>query len=417
MYNILYLFVIFSSSIETKVPLMNYWDEGIVVFSLISLLFYSDKIIFKKKLLRILQYIVILVLIGVLSNWLHPEFQSSYLAIFKDIGTLIKFPMLMIVALNLKQSIEKNRSMPYTVIISKIIICVMIVFAIIGYFVDIGVYQDEIRLLKCYKFYYSHPTFLVFSIVMMISVLLCNGLEKNKIYLFLGAVLLILSGRSKAYIMVVFLMIVLLSITFFNNISINKVYNKLKYNYIDFFLLGFVLLVLSFFVLREKVLDYLAWGVTAARPALYIIGIELLLDCFPFGSGFGTFASSISGEHYSAVYNLYSLSYVNGLIEGNSNYIADTFWPYIYGQFGIFGMILYILILLGIFKYQYQNINNYNKLIGFIFAWTYALVACLAEAFFTNSTGVQLAVLLGMFIGKDNDKNIYVEAKSKSKVY
>ena len=91
---------------------------------------------------------------------------------------------------------------------------------------------------------------------------------------------------------------------------------------------------------KDKVAYYFSYGLTAARPALYLVGLRIVRDFFPIGSGFGTFASSLSGEYYSSLYGNYGISGVMGLTQTDYSYMADVFWPYIYGQLGVLGLSL-----------------------------------------------------------------------------
>ncbi|HCW04786.1 MAG TPA: hypothetical protein DGK91_09865, partial [Clostridium sp.] len=87
------------------------------------------------------------------------------------------------------------------------------------------------------------------------------------------------------------------------------------------------------------------------------------------------------------------------------NYMADVFWPYIYGQFGFFGLVIYIAILFQIFKRQMVRLRDYNKIIAFLTLWIYIIFASSAEAFFTNETALQSIILLNIFIGVDKKKD------------
>lgn len=88
-----------------------------------------------------------------------------------------------------------------------------------------------------------------------------------------------------------------------------------------------------------------------ARTALNITSLEISIDYFPFGVGFGKFGSPISMQYESEVYHQYGIDTVYGLnYEFNSNFMADTFWPMILGETGIVGLVIYIIILVVIFK-------------------------------------------------------------------
>lgn len=404
MYKILFLFVILISSFDYRIAGLKYWDEALIVIGPLYYILAQKRICIKKKQLNIWLTLIVLIAIGLFSNILHPEFQSKSIAIVKDIIAIVKFPLLTTVMLNTRTPVKQNSITHEAAMVSKILLYIMLCVALIGYFVNIGVYQDEVRFVRCYKFFFSHPTFLVSSIIMMTAVLLADGIRRNTRELLIAGVLIFLSGRTKGYIMTVILLLVVVVKPAvikkaFANLS-GRV--KLKKRYLVF---GGVCVALIVYVLgKNKVIDYMGWGLTAARPALYIVGLYLLKDCFPLGSGFGTFASSISGEYYSNVYSKYHIAGVNGLIQGHTNYIADTFPPYIYGQFGIAGAITYFLLLLQLIKYQFKRIRSYDKVIGFLFLWIYIFVACSAESFLTNASGAQAAVVLAVYIGLDGDK-------------
>jgi hypothetical protein len=94
-----------------------------------------------------------------------------------------------------------------------------------------------------------------------------------------------------------------------------------------------------------------------ARSVLYNTSFRIAKDFFPFGSGLGTFGGWISALYYSPLYTQYNISNVYGLEKGGK-FLMDTFWPYLIAQFGIFGAILYCLILVSLLI---GMINIYKK--------------------------------------------------------
>ena len=138
------------------------------------------------------------------------------------------------------------------------------------------------------------------------------------------------------------------------------------------------------------------------RIVLHVVGFKILMDFFPLGSGLGTFASHLSGKYYSNVYDMYGISNVIGMNREKYNFISDVFWPYIYGQFGIFGLLLYGKIILDLFFRQFRSGIADSSRIAMAAVWIYALIATTSEAYFTNTTGVQMALFLTMFIGYGN---------------
>ena len=141
-----------------------------------------------------------------------------------------------------------------------------------------------------------------------------------------------------------------------------------------------------------------------ARSALSITSLKIGKDHFPIGTGFGTYASWVSGESYSKIYDIYGLNKVWGLSSDFYWFVADTFWPMIIGQFGFIGLAIYTFIIYKI----YRNIKNNDNLyyyFGQILLLLYLLVLSVAEASFSGPIVVMYMVFIGL-LGKDRDKGI-----------
>lgn len=401
MYNILFLFVIFVGVVESRIPGLNYWDEVMLVAVPLYCILKKGKLLIRKVNLEKWMILAVFIIAGIAGNIFHPNLQDSGIAIIKDIIAVLKFPVLTIIMFVDRGEKKQTKIIHGAATISRYAIYLMLFIAIIGCFINIGVYQNEIRFVKCYQFFFFHPTFMVSSLVMMATVLLADGIKKNGCSLFAITFLLFLSGRVKGYIMILLIFLIFVIQPSMIKVMFYSIKDKMKIKKRYIVPITFVIIILGYFLGKEKIDLYLYWGLTAARPALYIIGIQLVKDFFPFGSGFGTFASSISGEYYSNVYRIYHIDDVNGMTKDNISYIADTYPPYIYGQFGITGTFAYVSLLIQIFKDQFQKQKSYNRIIAFLFIWVYALVASTAETYFTNSSAVQFAVVLSVFIGSE----------------
>ncbi len=81
---------------------------------------------------------------------------------------------------------------------------------------------------------------------------------------------------------------------------------------------------------------------TSARGQLYSVGERIASDNFPFGAGFGRFASYPSRIYYSPLYYKYELSSIYGLSQKFPNYIDDTSWPSVIGETGYVGFIIFL---------------------------------------------------------------------------
>ena len=87
-----------------------------------------------------------------------------------------------------------------------------------------------------------------------------------------------------------------------------------------------------------------------ARPVLYMTGGLIFLDHFPFGSGLASFASFASAENYSRIYYEYGINNVHGLSPNHPVFICDAFYPSL-AQFGILGVILFVVFWVYIYKF------------------------------------------------------------------
>lgn len=414
LYVMLFMFILTADALNF-LPFIHYWDEAaIVVAPLCAIIANRWKIVInygKKK-----RYILLffLILLGIVGNVLSAGLQKSHVAIFKDILAFIKFPVLMISLKSLGDSYGINLRSHRTAIwagtvVSKVFTVAAMAGIIIGKVANVGFYTGEFRSVECYQFIYTHPTFLVSAIVICVVMLTENGIRKNRVYILLDCILLFMTQRFKGYAFIAFtLFFVFVKPDFVMKLLSFKGKTKLKKKYIiPIFFVGIVIVYLVF---HKRFATYLNWGMTSARIVLYVVGILIFWNNFPFGSGFGTFASYISGKYYSNIYFEYNVSHVDGLMPNKYNYISDTFWPWIYGQLGIIGFIGYVYLIVEFFKAQLRGLKKYDHIIAFTLMWIYALLASCMEAYFTNGTGVVMAVVLNVFIGSDISYN-----KSKAK--
>lgn len=403
MYSALFLLVIFYNWIEYSVPMANYWDE----MSTIIVLGWGALSVLRNPKMSLEEFVnwlllLALVVIGALGNVVHPGLQTEFSVLIRDVMALIKFPVIFFMFERRKISGEKQRKiLRDCAAMSRGIVAVTAVAAVIGYFVDLGFYDEEVRILRGFQFGFSHPTFFVSAYVMIAAVLMAESMQKNRAYILLDCVLLFLAQRTKGYVFILaVVMFVLLGekrITGILKLFFGTAKEKVKITRVV--LLAAALGAVFVLVGWNKLQDYISWGMTAARSALHIVGVRIMLDYFPLGSGFGTFASHLSGRHYSNIYDLYGVSHVDGMSRTRYNYISDVFWPYIYGQFGVFGLLIYIKLIFSAFIRQYRSNITDGCRLAVVAVWIYALIASTSEAYFTNGTGVQMALLLTVIIG------------------
>ena len=152
---------------------------------------------------------------------------------------------------------------------------------------------------------------------------------------------------------------------------------------------------------------YLNLGSDSARGVLTIASAYVAVDHFPFGTGWGTFGSAFSVEPYSPVYAMYNMHNVWGISESFPDFISDTFWPMILAQCGFIGFIIYIAVLLLVFKWilELRQKSSYVLASG-LMIFAYLLIVTTGESAFVNPTAVPLAMWIGYLLGNSNAKSI-----------
>lgn len=238
------------------------------------------------------------------------------------------------------------------------------------------------------KLFFSHPTYLALFCVVTLSYLTLTFENRLMDYLFLLQIILICIStfRVKAIGMVIVYMVFLLPV------------RKLKRLKVITVIAAGIFTVLC---IIPQIDAYYFGGSDSPRKLLTYTSFKIANDYFPVGSGFGTFASYISGADYSPIYKMYALSGTWGLTKNNSFFISDTFWPMIVGQFGYIGLFLFVLIILQFFLLinKLRKISQ-NILFFCVIPFTYLLISSTSESSFVNYYSVNLFLMLGVAVSQ-----------------
>lgn len=157
--------------------------------------------------------------------------------------------------------------------------------------------------------------------------------------------------------------------------------------------------VLSIFINWNKFSIYFISGVDSgvARSLLYFNAFSILRDFFPFGSGFGSYATDTSGKYYSDMYYAYDLNTVYGLSESDygteDDFFSDTFYPVLIGEFGLIGMVLFTFFWI---KRYYRISHDSFRIKFFSFLLFFILVESIASPTFVTMTSLPLMFIIAM---------------------
>lgn len=402
--NMFIIFLLIQNIIFTVFNLpevFSYWDETffLILVSYYFIIKFNGKIEIEK--LKLLSAILLSVLIGLLGNLVF-QFSINYNPIIRDIINYLKFPLTVYVLLDTNILAVMSKKIDKIMPIIKLLIIVITLTGIISLFVDLGMSQEEIRGgIHPFYFLFLHPTYLV----TFLSICLCliNTIPTKKIYLyeFLLIFDIILAMRTKGFALVAVYVFVKYFSKYIRKISI---------------IYWISLVSLITYTAWYKLVLYSTFS-SSPRETLYKGAFELMKICFPIGSGFGTYASYISGKYFSSVYNKIIISGLYNPDGSISAAIGDAGFPYYLGQFGIIGTICFIYIVYKMYKIYIKPIQSKNRFPITIYTFL-IIISLTSEAILVNN-GFEIGFIFALIIylckirkdGKLFEKSSYSNVK------
>lgn len=384
----LFYFMIFQNVLENYFNIFGILDEAmsaaIMIIAIINILSSRRKYVICKNNKKILVSVLALIIIGIIGN-LKTDYQTMIPAlkdavcVLKGIITYVFIP-LCLSNLNLDEYLTTmNNHLKFITGLVFLTVIANLLFDIFPYY--------EIRFgIKSQQIFFTHPTYLA-SFSVIIIILLSVNLREHE--------------ENKKYI--ILMLLVLASTLRFKSIAFIPIYMYLYYivfkkqRKLQLLDVG-ILCVLGGVFAISQVMEYFNnpdW----ARNVLTMNSLNIAKDNFPIGTGFGTYASWASGESYSNIYYDYNISTTWGISPDFYEFIADTFWPMIIGQFGVLGLGIYIYILLRIYKNIINN-DNLDYYFGQILALLYLIILSIAEASFSGPIVVVYMALIAVLGNK-----------------
>ena len=183
-----------------------------------------------------------------------------------------------------------------------------------------------------------------------------------------------------------------------------KVGGIIKFN-VKSIVVGIVIICLGILLSWKKIVVYYIDGAMTSeqmwsRPAMMVTAVRIFEDYFPFGSGLGSFGTSVSGEYYSKMYAKYGIDMLWGITKDNFTFIADAYYPEL-AQFGVIGAIIYFIFWGGIIHKavgkREQMIPQKMQLFLLLIP-TFFFIEGIADATLVSNRGVFMMILLGMVI-------------------
>lgn len=384
---ILYLVILFSNSLESVVPQAKYIDELLLFAFLLAAVvkICVDEVSldgWNRYDLALAVMLFLFLLTGTASTLLNGS-DTSLTAVVKDLVLCGKFFAVFLCGKLLFLTADREEIFRRLRRMTRLLVTVIFLCGILSLFVNIGM-GDQVRYgLRSYRFLFTHYMFLVYAEAVMTSVLCTGKDEDNRIYIGMALGTMLLTLRTKAVVFCIIFLVFFL---------VERLGKEIKLRY--YVLAG----VAGIAVAWGKITEYLSWGFTYnMRNGLYLAGARLAAEYFPLGVGFAGFGSNLSYEYNTQIYYDLGLNTYQGFDRG-APVVSDVFWPYIYGEFGVIGFLLYVGMLVMIFFSLREELREQQELMrGANCIFAYLLVASMAEAVFTNSTGVCSALLLSVY--------------------
>lgn len=287
-------------------------------------------------------------------------------------------------------------------LLSKLITIVLFALSVHDAFLSpifpIDYHSKSIGFLFTQRLFFYHPTYLAFAGVTLLLVISFHSKYSEDVpYKLMLTFLIFVTFRAKA---IGFIFIYWLLLVYFFMVK----QRKILYIVIPA-LLGIIVLA------KDKIVTYFMISTRfSPRNILLKDSIMLAKNHFPFGTGFGTFASNISARYYSSLY--YGLGYdqLRGMgLNGDTSFLSDSFWPCIIGQFGFLGLALFVVIVFRLLQTAIGKLKR-DKNTGFVMlmALAYLLITSVAETSFFNPAAFLIAILFGAFEMKKVPRHSFV---------
>lgn len=378
------IILVFQNFIQQFIPIFQYADELIAVYSFLMIIFnFSiNKFRVEKNNLKILLVVIMLCFFGIFGTLIN-GYQTLSVSILQMM-LFIKFYLVYLAFDNINiRDLSEKYKMKICSWIKRIIIFLFIL-TIANYVFKIWPLYYRYNFMVN-NLFYSHATYLVAVIVfLMCGLNIFTPSQKVEWkYTFISLLIVISTLRVKGILFVVLSIIILL--VFMKNkqkIAISKT----------------IFLMLILLIVGWNQFENYFFDDGQARTILLKKSINVANDHFPFGSGFGTYGSYMSSVNYSPLYYKYGLNTVYGLEPVTGKFICDSFWPMILAEFGYIGLLGYIYIVYLIYK-KIQNRydkKNYNIYINKMLVLFYLLISSSAEQAFVSPLAIPLAILLSI---------------------
>ncbi len=378
-----------------------YTDEILCIICGLYLIYLSFKRGIKGTDLVLIILLIICTLISLTGNLLY-KVITDWFPVAVDVICLFKMFFVYIIYKQVAAADKKMIIIDYLLPASKLLLLSGTICGIISLFVDIGMTGEKRYGIPSYAFIFNNEGRYGYIIACSLLVILLSKINKNrkKFYELLAIINMILTTKGVVYIVLVCYLIL-------NFMWKRK--DKLSASNIVALAVGGI--AASMLQINVYLKDY-----NSPRVRLIRYGFKTANTYFPFGSGFATYGSDMAAKNYSKLYDLYGFDKLYGLSRTVGNCLNDCYFGMVIGQFGYFGTIIFLIMLVFVFL-PINKINLGKKIKALTFAIFIGLVvSSIGTAIIKSSIGVFVFAFLGLICGYSSQKqNPLIERNTNRK--
>ena len=347
---------------------------------LLAFLIFIYTLIAKKHNIFYLSVLAAFILMGIISGILHQvEWKITLIGAFISIKGIILGYSLITIPFSKDNFNQFMKWLKYILLVA--IIFFLLDFLFRQNFKRALMLDDEYRLnLLIFSSFFNNPSEFAFFCFLWFEYFII--IQRKKFLAFVPLVMGLLTLKIKD------ILSLMVSIS---DYFLRKKSTLLKLTLLFALIISFIFL---YHITFKEHYNYHFSSDESPRGLIYKYSIKIANDHFPLGTGFGRYGGEISTKYYSPVYREYDLEKHYGFNPERDrvNYARDTFWPMILGETGYFGLMLYVILILGLFVPFFKKSDNkyilYTRAI-----LIYAIISSFASPFF-----VAPPLYLGLFI-------------------
>lgn len=338
LYTIGALLLFFQIYLQVPVDYFRFIDEAITVLCLAKIIVAALRKSLDRSHIYMLMLMVLLLCIGLVSN-IYAQKQTQVGPILTDVGSTFKvFVTYMGTTLYLRPVSNKKRIVNTLAVIMRIFVVIMF-FCMILHELGIVSMGEDVRYgLLSFRFINDGAgqlSFMFYFIFLIFTLDLRYNQHKKTsrlIFMVMASLVWISTLRTRA-----FMYVLVFWVLFWFLVMRGKMI-RLNWKTVLVGVIGMALMSM------DQIETYFLNDRTARYNFLHY-GLYTMERFFPFGSGFATYGTDAALVYYSQLYYEYGFPGIWGLSPDFPVFTHDTYWPAIIAQFGFFGTLVMLVII------------------------------------------------------------------------